>query len=89
MRSKFMATGYNTVVHTGTCPFTDQDFVRRYWVRPEGGYVRVDYTRDGSQPGILGQQPHTNGSTWQCRPEHLLTLIKNEWRAERRCAAAN
>jgi len=88
MRSKFTATGYNTVTHTGTCLYTGEAFTRRYWVRPEGGYVRLDDTRDGNRPGTLGKQPYTNGSTWECKPEHLLSLVKSEWRAERRAVKA-
>ena len=86
MRSKFIITAHNAVTHIGACPYTGQKFVRRYWVRPEGGYVYVDATRDGSLPGTLGGQPHTNGVTWRCKPEHLLSLVKEEWRRDRRLA---
>lgn len=91
MKSKFTVTGYNTIEHTGICPWTGDQFVRRYWtpIRTDGywGYVRVDDTEDGSRPGTLGTQPHTNGATWTCSPEHLLDLVKREWRRERRMAA--
>ena len=93
MRSKFTVTGYNTVTHTGKCPWSGDEFVRRYWtpIRTDGrsGYVRVDTTDDGSCPGTLGTQPHTDGSTWMCRPEHLLDLVKREWRIEKRMAKWN
>ena len=91
MRSKFERTSYNTVEHRGVCPFTDEAFVRRYWVaiRTDGyaGYVRVDDTEDGSRPGTLGKQPTTHGVTWTSYPENLLALVKREWRVEKRMAA--
>lgn len=84
MRSKFTQTGPNTVEHAGTCPWTDEAFTRRYWVPLSGGYVYVDDTRSGNRPGTLGKQPYTNGSTWRSTPESLLSLIKSEWRQEKR-----
>jgi hypothetical protein len=86
MRSKFIKTGSNTVTHTGICPFSKVEFVRRYWVRPQGGYVYIDTSHDGRLPGTLGRQPHTDGVTWECAPEYLLVLIKEEWRREMRQA---
>lgn len=91
MRSKFTVTGYNTVEHRGECPWTGEAFVRRYWVaiRADGyaGYVRVDDSKDGTRPGTLGTQPHNSGVTWMCKPEHLLDMVKREWKAEKRMAA--
>ena len=89
MRSKFERTGYNRVEHRGVCPFTDEAFVRRYWVPLTSsgyGYVWVDDTKDGSRGGTLGKQPTTNGMTWTCKPEQLLDLVKREWRVEKRMA---
>ena len=91
MRSKFTMAG-RYLTHRGTCPYTGEAFVRRYWLpvgtedRP-GGYVRIDTSADGRYPGTLGGQPHTNGSTWSCRTmAGLAALVRAEWRRE--CAQA-
>jgi phage terminase small subunit len=76
-----MVTGYNTVCHLGTCPWTGDQFVRRYWVPLSGGYVYVDDSNHGKNSGTLGRQPtYKDGSTWRSDPEHLMALVKREWR---------
>lgn len=87
-RSTFEIDG-QYVTHTGTCPWTQEPFVRRYWIPEKGGYVRLDDSKRGDCPGTLGRQPHTNGTTWRAANiADLVALVKREWRAEKRQAKA-
>lgn len=87
MRSKFTKTSPNTVTHTGISPWTNQHFTRRYWVPMSGGTVYVDSSPSGDRPGTLGKAVYTNGSVWSCAPDDLLSIVKREWRIEKRLYA--
>lgn len=73
------------VVLTDYNEFEDREYERRFWVPPNGGYVR-EVTAE--RPGTLGAQVckglSNRGVTLWAERDNLLSVIRNEYRSLKR-----
>lgn len=86
MRATYTISG-QYIDHRYADPWSGTICHVRYWLPARGGYVRMDVP-PFARPGTLGDQPHTNGTTWRATDiADLLQQIKADLRRQRRAAA--